>query len=68
MKSNALRWLTVLALPALLVPASRMGTVSAQDAVRKFVETGKSVHGRFLQYWEEHGGLAQQGLPISGEM
>jgi hypothetical protein len=32
-----------------------------------FRETGKRVGGAFLKYWQEHGGLAQQGLPISDE-
>jgi glucose/arabinose dehydrogenase len=32
-----------------------------------FPETGKRVGGRFLQYWQQNGGLAQQGFPISGE-
>ncbi len=30
-----------------------------------FPETGFSVCGRFLEYWRTHGGLAQQGFPIS---
>jgi hypothetical protein len=30
-----------------------------------FVETGKTACGQFLAYWREHGGLAQQGLPLS---
>ncbi len=34
---------------------------------RSFVETGKTVCGRFLLYWEKNGGLPQQGFPISGE-
>jgi hypothetical protein len=34
---------------------------------RHFPETNQSVTGRFLQYWESHGGLAQQGFPISPE-
>ncbi len=33
-----------------------------------FPETGKSVGGVFLDYWNQHGGLAQQGYPISDEM
>ncbi len=37
----------------------------AEAAARCFVETGKCVEGIFLDYWETHGGLAQQGLPIS---
>ncbi|MEO8287660.1 MAG: hypothetical protein ABI670_14625 [Chloroflexota bacterium] len=32
---------------------------------RAFPQTGKSVCGKFLQYWQQHGGLAQFGLPIS---
>jgi hypothetical protein len=33
---------------------------------RTFPETGKTVTGLFLDYWDTHGGLAQQGFPISG--
>ena len=40
----------------------------AQAGERVFPETGKSVQGKFLQYWDEHGGLAQQGYPISEEI
>src|SRR5437763_13354569 len=32
-----------------------------------FPETGKRVGGKFLDYWKSHGGLAQQGYPISEE-
>jgi glucose/arabinose dehydrogenase len=32
-----------------------------------FTETGKRVGGKFLEYWKSHGGLAQQGYPISDE-
>ncbi len=32
-----------------------------------FQETGKRVGGRFLEYWQKNGGLAQQGYPISEE-
>ena len=34
---------------------------------RSFAETGKTVCNRFLFYWENNGGLPQQGYPISGE-
>jgi hypothetical protein len=34
---------------------------------RLFTETGKRVGGKFLDYWNTHGGLAQQGLPLSEE-
>ena len=32
-----------------------------------FPETGKRLGGRFLEYWRTHGGVAQQGFPISDE-
>ncbi|HYP19609.1 MAG TPA: hypothetical protein VEY08_05995 [Chloroflexia bacterium] len=38
-----------------------------QDAVAPFPETGHRVGGSFLQYWQQNGGLAQQGFPISDE-
>ncbi len=34
---------------------------------RLFPETGKTLGGLFRTYWETHGGLAQQGYPISDE-
>ncbi|MFL5732882.1 MAG: hypothetical protein ACJ78Q_06740, partial [Chloroflexia bacterium] len=41
---------------------------SAQEGCRTFKETDKAACGRFLRYWEQHGGLMQQGYPLSGEM
>jgi hypothetical protein len=38
---------------------------AAADDCQTFPETGKTVCGVFLRYWREHGGLAQQGLPLS---
>ncbi len=32
-----------------------------------FPETSKRLGGKFLDYWQSHGGLAQQGYPISDE-
>jgi plastocyanin len=52
--------ITVEANPALAAPPP-LGS-------RFFSETGRSVRGTFLQYWQQHGGLAQQGFPISEEM
>ncbi|HEX9988654.1 MAG TPA: hypothetical protein VGE45_09280 [Chloroflexia bacterium] len=40
----------------------------AQGNSRTFPETGKTVSGRFFTYWEGHGGLAQQGYPITEEI
>jgi hypothetical protein len=38
-----------------------------QDAKAPFPETGHRVGGSFLHYWQQNGGLAQQGFPISDE-
>jgi hypothetical protein len=35
------------------------------SGIATFPETGKSVRGLFLEYWRQHGGLPQQGYPIS---
>src|SRR3954449_12403587 len=38
------------------------------ESSRFFPQTGKTVEGRFLDYWNSHGGVMQQGYPISDEM
>ena len=57
-------------------PAQRSGGLNARVApaeamqgtgTRYFPETGQTVKGRFLQYWNEHGGLSQQGFPLTEE-
>jgi hypothetical protein len=45
---------------------SSQGQAQAAENCQTFKETGFSVCGRFLDYWLTHGGLAQQGFPISG--
>ncbi len=42
-------------------------TVVAANS-RTFAETGQTIQGRFLSYWDTHGGVALNGYPISGEM
>lgn len=37
----------------------------AADECQTFSQTGKQVCGRFLEYWQTNGGLAQQGLPLT---
>lgn len=32
---------------------------------QEFPQTGKKICGAFLQYWKDHGGMDQQGLPLS---
>lgn len=46
----------------LLVPVA--GTRAAEAC---FPETGFCARGRFLDYWQQHGGLARNGYPLSDE-
>src|SRR5947209_3101209 len=55
------------ALPQLL-PGLGAAPAAGQASSRAFPETGKTVQGKFLSYWNTHGGLAQQGYPVSEEM
>ncbi len=52
---------------ALVLLLTTFASVQAQDASQTSPQTGKTVRGRFLSYWQQHGGLAQQGFPISNE-
>src|SRR5262245_27665647 len=55
----------VVALQSLWVPI--IHNVQAETDSRTFPETGKTVSGLFLKYWNDHGGVAQQGYPISDQ-
>jgi hypothetical protein len=49
-------------------PAGAPGQATNIEAgARRFAETGRTVGGVFLDYWNRNGGLAQQGFPISDE-
>jgi hypothetical protein len=50
---------------ALVFALAASSPTAAQGDRRTFPETGKTLDGAFLQYWNSHGGLAQQGYPIS---
>ncbi len=63
-----LRWLSALIMLALVMPVLPSSPANAQAGSRLFPETGKTVKGKFLVYWDTHGGLAQQGFPISEEI
>jgi hypothetical protein len=60
--------LTAAGVLIVLLPAVISWPAAAQGNSRTFPETGKTVSGQFLAYWEQHGGLAQQGYPISEEL
>ncbi len=52
----------------LLVPNFILfGEGGAAAADRCFPETDQCISGLFYQYWEQNGGLAQQGYPITDE-
>jgi hypothetical protein len=50
-----------------LSPASAQPQQLQPQNCQTFTETGKTVCDKFLSYWQSHGGVAQQGFPISGE-
>src|SRR5438477_2618661 len=62
------RWLPAVAAFIIALPAFAPAPTLAQTGSRTFPQTGKTVSGRFLEYWDGHGGLAQQGFPISSEI
>lgn len=66
--SQTLLVAAVVVLTSLFQPLRLFETL-AQPAgnCQTFRETGKTVCGKFLTYWQRNGGVAQQGFPISGE-
>jgi multiple sugar transport system substrate-binding protein len=66
MSRSTKRWFSIMA--ALMLALSLLplaGSTYAQGDSRTFPETGHTVSGKFLEYWNTHGGLAQQGLPLT---
>jgi len=64
------RLLLSLALALVLTSGAALAPWQARPAAADascmtFAETGHALCGRFLAYWQEHGGLAQQGFPVS---
>jgi hypothetical protein len=49
-------------------PAPQPPAPQPPTGCQNFPETGQQACGTFLAYWQSHGGLAQQGYPISPEM
>ncbi len=60
-------WAGLFLLAVLVLGAAVPGATGAQGSAHTFPETGHTVRGLFWQYWQAHGGLAQQGYPISEE-
>jgi hypothetical protein len=65
--SVSLLVVTVWAPLAARVAAQAQAQAQGQTNSRYFLTTGHSVRDRFLAYWDSHGGLAQQGYPLSEE-
>jgi hypothetical protein len=61
--SFALLFASLLALSAMVAPVSAAPAAAEQC----FPQTGFCVRGRFLDYWNAHGGLAINGYPLTGE-
>ncbi|HVF98272.1 MAG TPA: hypothetical protein VND68_00405, partial [Chloroflexia bacterium] len=70
MSKNAKRLSSILASLMLVLMALPVGGTNtyAQAGSQTFPETGKTVKGRFLEYWQQNGGLPQQGFPITDEL
>ena len=54
-------------LAAAPAPPGGTATAAPDAATRCFAETGICLGGRFLAYWEAHGGLALNGYPLTLE-
>jgi hypothetical protein len=54
----------VLALGGLDAPSAELYTPDPSPSAC-FAETGQCVRGRFLEYWQQNGGLARNGFPLS---
>lgn len=68
MDKRKAKLLPAILLLTLILPIVPTSPLHAQEETSHlFPETGKTVQGIFLQYWNTHGSLAQQGYPISGE-
>jgi hypothetical protein len=57
----------MIVLAALLALPVWAGGVRGAAAAQCFAQTGLCVSGRFLDYWNAHGGLALNGYPLSDE-
>ncbi len=70
MKNRRITWSSIFLMLVLSLSAfpGASPRASAQVSGLTFPETGKTVSGKFLDYWKSHGGLAQQGYPISDVM
>ncbi len=67
MSKSSLRWVAIafFELLVLFQTLSTLTPVVAQSASRYFPETDHTISGKFLEYWEQNGGLPVFGYPIT---
>src|SRR5687767_9649791 len=59
------RYLLIIVALALLAGLALPGTAARAASQRCFQETNQCISGRFLEYWEQNGGLAVFGYPVT---
>ncbi len=59
--------LTTLVLTIIFQPLSYLQALGQQGSCQIFPQTNKAVCGKFLAFWQQHGGLTVFGYPISNE-
>jgi hypothetical protein len=67
-KMMAARALAVVAIVTTAGYSTPYAQAQQQGDSRLFPETGHTVKGRFLKYWQTNGDLAQQGYPVTEEI
>jgi hypothetical protein len=68
-RSTVMRQLIrLLVLGTIIVTLMYPGGAAAQTNSRFFPETGRTVGGRFLDYWQSNGGLPVFGYPLSDQI
>ncbi len=63
--STVWNFAAILGLLVAVLPAYSAGSAAAQSDCQTFTQTNRQICGKFLTYWNNNGGLAQQGYPIS---
>lgn len=65
---NVILFAVVIVVGFLLANGYTTVQIKAQANTQLFPQTGHTIKGKYLGYWTAHGGLAQQGYPITEEM
>jgi hypothetical protein len=63
--TSVFRYVALLMLAAAFLAATPGGSAQAQSGQRCFTETNLCIDGRIREFWEQNGGLAVFGLPVT---